>query len=210
MTKHKFILFYFIFLLLNQAFAQFKTQFYANGKVKSEGTFSPKDTLKQGPWRYYFNSGKLNSEGAYYNGKMHSEWKYYYESNGNIQKIENWKDGVQEGETKEFYPNGKVEKVFVYKNGIYNGLFLAYFEDGSISKKGYYSNGLPEGAWQIFATKNILKEVGYYVQGKENGWFKYYDAKGDLELEVSFIEGVRQENLLENIPTKNKKKKRKK
>ncbi|TAG55780.1 MAG: toxin-antitoxin system YwqK family antitoxin [Cytophagales bacterium] len=192
--------------------AQFKTILYANGQLKSEGCFSVKDSLKQGPWRFYFMNGKLNSEGSFFNGKYHSEWKYYHESNGKIQKIENWNLGVLHGESREYYPNEKIEKYFKYKNGVYHGLHYAYFEDGSIKKKGYYLNGLPEGTWQIFSGKNLLSEEGYYQQGLQNGWFKLYDELGKLTSEGSYIDGIKQDDWIESkiINSKDKNKKGKK
>lgn len=210
MKKTLYLVIFLYFISYFCTFAQFKSQVYPNGKTKFEGSFSAKDSLKQGPWRYYFNTGKLNSEGAYFNGKMHSEWRFYHETTGNIQKIENWIEGFQKGITKEFYPSGKLEKSFMFKNGVYNGLFLSYFEDGTIHKKGYYSNGIPEGTWQTFLPKNIVKEEGYFVEGKENGWFRYYDDNGVLLSEISFIEGIKQNDFKDYKVINSKKKKRKK
>ncbi len=148
-----------VLLLLTAVFegkSQFKTTFYSNGKLKSEGCYSAKDTLKQGPWHFYYNTGKLNSEGSYYNGKMHGEWKYYSFNTATIEKTELWKDGIQEGEMREFHSNGKLAKSINYANGVYEGAFVAFYPNGKIKTKGLYKAGMPEGAWENFDEKGNI------------------------------------------------------
>lgn len=139
--------------------AQFVTTYYANGKIKTEGCFSPKDSLKQGPWRLYFNNGKLNAEGSYFNGKMHGEWKYYNNASNTLDKVELWKDGEQVGEQKEFYPDGKLYRIINFEKGVYQGASISFYPNGSIRTKGNYKLGMPEGIWENYDENgNLLKE----------------------------------------------------
>jgi uncharacterized protein len=148
--------------------AQFKTNFYANGKLKSEGCFSAKDTLKQGPWHFYYNTGKMNSEGSFYDGKQHGEWKYYNFDNGNVEKIELWKDGIQDGEMREFYPSGKLYRSINYKNGIYDGASVTFHTNGKLKRKGLYKQGFPEGIWEEFDENgNLIVENQPDIQKEE-------------------------------------------
>jgi len=133
-----------------QAHAQFKTTYYSNGKTKSEGCHSVKDTLKQGPWRLYYNTGKMNAEGSYFYGKMHGEWKYYNFNTGTLEKSERWKDGIQQGEQREFYPTGQLFRSIYFINGVYDGASTSFHTNGKLKSKGLYNAGIPEGVWEDF------------------------------------------------------------
>ncbi|MFN0048849.1 MAG: toxin-antitoxin system YwqK family antitoxin [Cytophagales bacterium] len=144
------LVFMLFFLAINVSIAQFKTSFYTNGKLKSEGCVSAKDSLKQGPWHFYFNTGKMNSEGSFYHGKQHGEWKYFNFDNGTVEKLETWKDGIQEGEMREFYPTGKLSRSIIFKNGVYDGASVSFHVNGKLKRKGLYKQGIPEGIWEEF------------------------------------------------------------
>lgn len=53
-----------------------------------------------------------------------------------VKKIENGQ------EIRTFYPSGKLKSIGVYKNGILNGNYKEYNEDGSLKKETFYKDGI--------------------------------------------------------------------
>ena len=73
-----------------------KWVFYDNGKISQEGFYNGTNkyghSYKKGLWIYYYNNGKMRSEN--YNSKGKQDGKcIYYNEDGTIDRIENWKDG---------------------------------------------------------------------------------------------------------------------
>lgn len=192
--------FCFLFLVFGFVKAQFKTQYYGDGKVKAEGSFSNNDSLKQGPWRYYYPNGVLNQEGNYFYNKQHGKW-ITYDLNGKPQKEEYFLKGVQQSQI-EFHKNGKVAKRFGFENGIYNGTFSGFYENGAIAQTGYYKIGMPDSVWVSFYENGIVKTTENYKKGKLNGSYSTFLQDGKLENEIFYIDGEAQKK-------KKKKEKRK-
>lgn len=188
---YRFLIFWVFTSIYFYSKAQFITTYYPNGKIKSEGCVSVvnKDTLKQGPWKLYFTTGKINAEGSYFNGKMHGEWKYYHASNGALEKTEQWRFGKQEGEQREFFPTGKLAKSITYKNGVYEGAFTSFFPSGKIKNKGMYQAGFPGGVWDSFHEDGYLMESATYENGILNGLYKSYYPTGIVQAEGYYSKG---------------------
>ena len=54
-------------------------------------------------------------------------------------KVKRVKNGQ---EIRTFYPSGKLKSVGIYKNGILNGDFKEYNEDGGLKKETFYKGGV--------------------------------------------------------------------
>lgn len=67
----------------------------------------------------------------------------------------NFKNGIQEGVSKNYSIDGKLESVEIYKNGELK------------ERKKYYENGK-------------LESIGNFSNGRETGEWKYYDKQGNL------------------------------
>ena len=104
-----------------------------------------KDGLKQGKWISYFEDGKIWYEGNYKNGKEHGEFIYFGNGNYNIlHKLElnNYKDGILDGETIYYHINGEKNSVINYKDGNKDGKNIFYDKDGKIYWSGTYKDGV--------------------------------------------------------------------
>ena len=64
---------------------------YSNGNIRAKGRILA-DSTRIGAWKFFYESGKLESEGEYKNGKESGTWTYYY-LNGNIKRQEAKEDG---------------------------------------------------------------------------------------------------------------------
>lgn len=140
--------------------------YYENGKLKEEGSF--KDGKETGLWKTYFENEKLKETGNYKNGLKDGEWKTYFE-NGNLDIVVNHKDGKLVGEGKTYYQNGKL-------NGIGN-----HSADGKyITQKLYYENGnlQSEGKYMINTNAAAIITSGKAVPIEE---WKFYHENGKLK-----------------------------
>ena len=73
--------------------------------------------LKVGPWKQYYNTGELKSEGVYRDGELEGKVVYYFEG-------------------------GRKENVGYYKHAVKNGWWIYYSKKtGKVSEKAYYLNG---------------------------------------------------------------------
>ena len=70
--------------------------------------------------QYFFESGRVSSEGWMVNNKPDLEWKSYYES-GNIKSIGKRKNGELDSIWEFYSETGLREKATTYKNGLRNG-----------------------------------------------------------------------------------------
>jgi antitoxin component YwqK of YwqJK toxin-antitoxin module len=73
---------------------------------------------KQGIWiDYYWESGKLSSEGNYKDDRKDGDWKFYWR-NGNLMYDANFKNNEPYGEWLEFYDDGSPFQKIKFKDGI--------------------------------------------------------------------------------------------
>lgn len=93
-------------------------ELYANGQIKVKGSYD-ESGKKNGQWTWYTETGQLEEESNYLNGKL----------NG----------------TKRTYQNGKLNMIAEYKNGSKGGNYQKYWngttlikEEGTETKEGYF------------------------------------------------------------------------
>src|SRR6185436_20383625 len=84
-----------LFLMNNNVLAQavvnkngYNKFYYENGKISSEGTM--RDNKPDGYWKNYYDNGKLKIEGNRKNFLLDSAWKFY-DVKGRVTKIINYK-----------------------------------------------------------------------------------------------------------------------
>ncbi len=97
---------------------------HSNGKPKSIHYLDAK-TFKIAKQALYYESGTLQTEGSFADGKRHGEWKAYYE-------------------------NGNTWSLNSYENGVLQGDYKTWFESGKPRIEGHYSGGKPSGIWKYF------------------------------------------------------------
>jgi len=75
------------------------------------------------------------------NGLLDGESREYYEE-GDIQSVSSFKNNVADGIFISYYQNGKLEEKYFMKNGKLDGEAINYFEDGKIRHKAIYKDGI--------------------------------------------------------------------
>ena len=169
-----------------------KSYLYKNGILIGEGIVK-EDGDRDGPWKDYYNDGKLKSEGNYDNGKQTGLWKYYHQ-NGKIEQTGKFnKQGKPDGTWKWYFDTGQLLKEENYRNGLREGLSAQYDETGQVVEEGEFVNGNEDGPWFEKSGDNYIR--GTYRDGLRNGmWYNYImtteGAKTDslLYFQGSFIE----------------------
>jgi antitoxin component YwqK of YwqJK toxin-antitoxin module len=84
-------------IIITGAFAQLEDgkSYYDADKTKPKELYCYKpgssNKIKQGPYYFYYESGKLKISGQYKDDQKHGDWKYY-ESGKNI-KTEHYENG---------------------------------------------------------------------------------------------------------------------
>lgn len=102
---------------------------------------------------------------------------------GQVESIENFKNGKLNGEFKEFFEDGSLSQIGTFKNGEMKSIRV-FYENGNLKfeqnlkdrkrrYKGYYPNGQ-------------LEEEGEVFQGEKIGVWRYYNEEGKLSSEVTY------------------------
>ena len=181
---------------------------YLNGyPVKRERiNRTDQNGLKQGVWKYFWENGNLQLEGAYQNDKKNGFFKYY-DTDGNFQKIEKWENDIlieDAQETKkldrkvEYHPNGKLKTEAYFFKGIPDGIRREYSPEGEVIQGYLFRNGIllgegiidedgkKQGDWKEYYETGELRASGKYLNSRPVGKWKYYFENKKIEITGSY------------------------
>ncbi|MBI1287212.1 MAG: hypothetical protein GC178_06495 [Flavobacteriales bacterium] len=159
---------------------------YSKGKVTGEGIVDEAGR-RQGPWKEFYETGELRSEGKYKDGLREGDWVFYYKD-GKEEQRGSYHRGKPDGEWKWTFANGQTWREEVFYDGLEEGLAIEYNDTGKVVSKGNYLSGEREGEWLIDLGDE--KEEGTYVAGQRNGMWKYHYPNGKLRFEGKFEQGL--------------------
>ncbi len=127
-------------------------------------------SVLDGPYKSYFLTGQINTEGFYELGVPKGTWTYYYES-------------------------GKVKIKTFYDSLAWGELWVYFFENGNVQKSGPVEGRNKIGLWNYYYESGARKEFGRYAENKKDGLWKYYYEDGELKAQAVFDlgEGLYQE-----------------
>lgn len=134
--------------------------FYENGKVSSEGMM--REGKPDGYWKTYSPNGKIKSEGNRKNYELDSLWKFY-NADGILLTEINYKSGKKEGIKKRWDTDGYI-------------LYEEYFS-GDLKSGNSFSYYPPDDTTEI---KGKIKTKTPFEKGKENGTAFEYDKNGTI------------------------------
>lgn len=143
--------------------------------------------------KFYYDNGKLSSEGTMRNGKPDGYWKTYSLS-GFIKSEGNRKDFKLDSLWKFYTDQGKLAFEYNYKEGKKNGLKKTFdTKDGSLILTENYLNDVKEGVTTSYYKDGKVKETIPFVAGKEQGQgFEYSDPDGLIitltQYKMGFVE----------------------
>ncbi len=125
--------------------------YYENGRVASEGSF--KQGLPDGLWKSYYEDGTLKSMGSKNLGKSEGFW-LFYDSEGRKKFVYDFIADKKNGCASFYDTLGNVTKEIYYLDDVVQDEIIEYYASGKIKKR----TGIKDG-----------KEVGLALEYNEQG-----------------------------------------
>lgn len=136
--------------------------FYENGKISSEGTM--RDGKPDGYWKNYYDNGKLKIEGNRKNFQLDSTWKFY-DVKGRITKSINYKEGKKDGVSIIYDTLQKVVTSEYYVQDIKQGLQRNFYKTGKTKSVVPYVKGKPDGTAYEYSNDSLITSIAVYKGG---------------------------------------------
>ncbi len=137
--------------------------YYDNGKVSSEGIM--RDGKPDGYWKTYSQSGTIKSEGNRKNFQLDSVWKFYNEQ-GKLAFEFGYKEGKKNGSKKTYdTKEGVLTTSEGYINDVKQGDVINYYKDGKVKQTIPFVNGKEEGQGYEYAPDSTIITLTLYKMG---------------------------------------------
>lgn len=124
---------------------------------------------KNGLCKYYRQDGDLENEIEYKNDTLHGTYKFYAYTGQ--KEVSTFRHGRKEDTTRIYNYKWQLVEDYAMKNGIMNGIHRYYHKSGRVMAEGYYIDGRETG------TRHVYRD----------------NDKKEVEIEIDYIEGRRQE-----------------
>ena len=111
---------------------------YENGIPKEAGMLQ--DTVKQGLWVEFFQTGKIGSISFYNDGKLTGPYIGFRE-NGKMSFYMEMNNDLNYGKHLSFYESGQISSEMYCTNDTVDGILTEYSEEGEITHQFEYSKG---------------------------------------------------------------------
>ena len=152
--------------------------YYDNGKISSEG---PMENGKpNGYWKTYFENGKIKTEGNRKFFQLDSVWKFYNED-GILVLEYYYANGKKNGNKKVYNAKDKfLLSEQNYKNDTVQGLSTYFFKNGKIKAKVNYANSREEGMGYEYDSTGTVITITEYKSGfiKHREQMNHRDGNG--------------------------------
>ncbi|MFB9052138.1 toxin-antitoxin system YwqK family antitoxin [Formosa undariae] len=213
-TKYTFLASLSLFIVLISTGCKQTSESANKGQISNEPTLDANTAV---PFKDYYDSGELKTEGELIDNKKTGKWISYYK-NGEQKSVNHYKDDVFDGYQKIDYSQELYMEGYS-KNGLKIGVWKSHFKDDNRLKyvKEFDAAGNPSGEWksyydsgELYTVENFLKNkahgtqtsyfkngnisaIGEKANGREHGIWKYYYDNGTLASEKTFTNGKEQE-----------------
>ncbi len=180
--------------------------YYESGEVMSE--IINTENGRKSFAKLFRKNGTLQAEGLYLKMQIqntsgeaerekHGEWKYF-DGNGQLRLIENYKLGELDGKTQTITAKGKVIEKGDYILGNRNGTWSTWDEIGVNLSEINYENGLFHGVCRVNYPNGAPRSIGMYRGGVEDGYWKTFMEDGTPENTRQYEEGQLIQEIHEN------------
>lgn len=164
------IVFFFFLFFLKFDFIQSQTTnpngynkfYYENGKISSEGLM--KDGKPDGYWKNYYKNGKVKIEGNRKNFLLDSLWKFYDEK-GRLTKSIDYKEGKKDGLTSVYDTVGIVILTENYSKDVKEGPSYSFYKSGKTKTVVFYEKGKREGNSYDYSEDSLITAISIYKGG---------------------------------------------
>lgn len=142
--------------------AVYTKYYYENGKVSSEGPL--RSGKPDGYWKTYHTNGKIKSEGNRKNFQLDSTWKFYNEQ-GKLSLEYTYREGKKTGPVKTYGSDGKLISEETYASNIKHGSSYEYYPNGKVQKVVPFKEGLEEGIGYEYDSTGVITSIITYKAG---------------------------------------------
>ena len=190
-------------------------EYYKNGQIKVQG--NNKDGKRDGEFKAFLRNGKSAGSVIYKDGKIikstlvkamkdNASFSLVTDINYNLnsheivtdefpnQLLKQYfifnKNGLLDGESREYYEEGDIKSISPFKNNIPDGVFISYYQNGNIQEKHTYKNGNEEGEGLFYYENGKLEEKYFMKNGKLDGEAINYFEDGKIKNKAIFKDGV--------------------
>ena len=167
-------------------------------------------TKRTGIWVETDSLFRIQMSTQYQNG-LKNGLRKYYDSSGNLLKIEKYQDDVLIPDEKQIKPpsvrnmytaEGKLKSRGAYIDGVAAGKHTYYNSSGQSDSSVIYSNGLvletgavdsagrKQGEWKSFYPDGEIKSKGVYMDDKKSGAWTFFYNNGKTEQSGKYVNGL--------------------
>ena len=178
-----FILISFLSYNLSKGISGEQTFYYESGKLLSNGEFV--NGVENGEWMYFYENGVPQAIANYDNGRAKGTWQWFDE-NGNKAKQGDYLNGLAHGLWMNYHENGNLRDSTNYSSGRLNGEYKSYYENTQLSQSGLYKRDRQEGNWRTFHENGTKSSEGVCKNGEMSNLWKFWSDDGKLTQELNY------------------------
>lgn len=112
-----------------------------------------------------------------------------YYSDGSIESVALYQEGILNGALKQYYPNGQLKKIVIMKQGILEGPETLYYDTGATLSTGNYHAGKRQGPFRHYHPDGSEAAMYVYEQGLLEGEAWEWHHKGGLKSKQHYYQG---------------------
>ena len=154
---------------------------FSKGKVIGVDSF-PKTS---GPYKTYFANGKLKGEGTYINGELEGKYTGYY-FDGSVEFVSYNKHGYRDSAYVDYYYGGNKSTEGYFKFGERTGTWKHYNEQGKLEDLSQYANDQLNGEKISYLPDGTKYTSKHYKNDQLDGPLQEFDPGGALAYQVNF------------------------
>ena len=193
-------------------------EYYKNGNIKVQGNY--KDGKREGEFKTFLRNGKSAGSVFYKDRKIikstlvnsmkdNASFCILTDINYNLnshkivtdefpnQLLKQYfifnKNGLLDGENREYYEEGDIKSIFYFKNNVVDGTSISYYQNGNIQEKNTYKNGEENGEGILYYENGNIKEKYFMKNDKLDGEATAYFEDGKIRNKSIFKDGVKLE-----------------
>ena len=190
-------------------------EYYKNGQVKVQG--NNKEGKRDGEFKAFLRNGKSAGSVFYKDGKIiKSTLVNSMKDNASFSLVTDKsydlnlyeiiteefknkllkeylifkKDGLFNGEKREYYEEGEIKAITPFKNSLAEGTYISYYPNGNMEEKYTYVNGEENGKGFSYYENGKLEEKYFMKNGKLDGEAINYFEDGKIRNKSIFKDGV--------------------
>ena len=190
-------------------------EYYKNGQIKVQG--NNKDGKRDGEFKAFLRNGKSAGSVFYKDGKIiKSTLVNSMKDNASFSLVTDKsydlnlyeiiteefknkllkeylifkKDGLFNGEKREYYEEGEIKAITPFKNSLAEGTYISYYPNGNMEEKYTYVNGEENGEGFSYYENGKLEEKYFMKNGKLDGEAINYFEDGKIKNKAIFKDGV--------------------